>query len=190
MMEIDPPTQGSSTLSLHTQQGPEPEPNNNKSSNPIEPKHFTSRTPRWTYLHLQLYVAALNNLYAEEIARKERGRITKHRISDHPQPPLDTLTTKTTLSSALTQYLGVTGAAISVDIMHVIPDKREAWIRVPRDDASAVVAGLSSWVGSPASATGAASSSAEERGVAWRVLGWGSFPGAICHGSGSDVFDG
>ncbi|KAL1995191.1 hypothetical protein VTN49DRAFT_1378 [Thermomyces lanuginosus] len=155
MMEIDPPTQRSSTLPLHTQQGPEPEPEPNKSSNSIEPRHFTSRSPRWTYLHLRL-------------------------ISDHPQPPLDTLTTKTTLTSALTQYLGLTGAAISVDIMHVIPDKREAWVRVPRDDASAVVAGLSSWVGS--------SASAEEGGITWRVLGWGAFPSAICHGSGSDLF--
>lgn len=175
-MEIDPPTQRSSTLPLHTQQGPEPEPEPNKSSNSIEPRHFTSRSPRWTYLHLRLYVNSPSNYMKKEIAR----RITKYSISDHPQPPLDTLTTKTTLTSAQTQYLGLTGAAISVDIMHVIPDKREAWVRVPRDDASAVVAGLSSWVGS--------SASAEEGGITWRVLGWGAFPSAICHGSGSDLF--
>lgn len=92
------------------------------------------------------------------------------------------------------------------------------WIRVPRDDGSAVLAALSSWVGAisshsssssssyssgvPAAATAAAgtvvdggpeeSESANEDGgvigVAWRICAKGNYLSAIMHGSGADVF--
>ncbi|KAL1851149.1 hypothetical protein Plec18167_001919 [Paecilomyces lecythidis] len=134
-----------------------------KDSNVI---HFTARNPPWSYIKLQLI----------------------------PQPgyssanaPLDELTTRTYLSSALAQFLGVTGTAISIDIMKVENDgaNKYAWIRVPRDDASAVVSAVSSWIGGN---TSTGSSAASANNVAWRVCAKGNFLGAIVNGSGADLF--
>ena len=47
--------------------------------------------------------------------------------------------------AALTQFLGLSGSAISVDILKV--EGREAWIRLPREDLSPVVAAVGGWVG-------------------------------------------
>ncbi|CAI7676815.1 unnamed protein product [Penicillium pancosmium] len=142
------------------------------SSNTI---HFTSRNPPWTYLKLQL------------IPQPD---------SSSPQP-LDALSARTYLSSALSQFLGVTGTAIPVDILKVenkattsktdqstsystIGNKYDcAWVRVPREDSPAVVAALSSWIGG-GSGNGA--------NVAWRVCAKGNYLGALVSGSGADLF--
>ncbi|KAJ6110068.1 hypothetical protein N7486_002303 [Penicillium sp. IBT 16267x] len=126
--------------------------------------HFTSRNPPWTYLKLQLI----------------------------PQPgspaiqPLDDLSARTYLSAALSQFLGLTGTSIPIDILKVEPASSTAvqkysiaWIRVPRDDGAAVVAALSSWVG------GGGNGSAS---VAWRVCAKGNYLGALVAGSGRDLF--
>ncbi|KAJ5586353.1 hypothetical protein N7450_006140 [Penicillium hetheringtonii] len=122
--------------------------------------HFTSRNPPWTYLKLQL---------------------------SSPQP-LDALSARTYLSSALSQLLGLAGTAIPIDILKIenkdtanaeqnqsysnISNNYDcAWVRVPREDSAAVVAALSSWIGG--SGTGSGSS------VAWRVCAKGEFPGCI-----------
>ncbi|KAJ5099799.1 hypothetical protein N7532_006800 [Penicillium argentinense] len=138
--------------------------------------HFTSRNPPWTYLKLQLI----------------------------PQPdasslqPLDALSARTYLSSALSQFLGLTGTAIPIDILKIgndaTPKSAEkqslppsmtkkydcAWIRVPREDSAAVVAALSSWIGGSSSGSGA--------NVAWRVCAKGNYLGALVAGSGKDLF--
>ncbi|CAI7581911.1 unnamed protein product [Penicillium manginii] len=143
------------------------------SSNTI---HFTSRNPPWTYLKLQLI----------------------------PQPdvsstqPLDALSARTYLSSALSQFLGITGTAIPIDILKVenkatttsadqsissntTGNKYDcAWVRVPREDSAAVVAALSSWIGGGGSGSGA--------NVAWRVCAKGNYLGALVSGSGADLF--
>lgn len=70
------------------------------------------------------------------------------------------------------------------------------WIRVPRDDGAAVLAALSSWVGSLSSSASASSSAAggnaegEEGGggVAWRICAKGNYLSAIVHGSGQEIF--
>lgn len=73
------------------------------------------------------------------------------------------------------------------------------WIRVPRDDGAAVLAALSSWVGSLSSSSSSSSASAgagagdSEHGdgggtVAWRICGKGNYLSAIVHGSGEGVF--
>ncbi|KAJ5378741.1 hypothetical protein N7509_011860 [Penicillium cosmopolitanum] len=142
------------------------------SSNTI---HFTSRNPPWTYLMLQL------------IPQPD---------SSSPQP-LDALSARTYLSSALSQFLGVAGTAIPVDILKVenkattsktdqttshstIGNKYDcAWVRVPREDSAAVVAALSSWIGG-GSGNGA--------NVAWRVCAKGNYLGALVSGSGADLF--
>lgn len=58
---------------------------------------------------------------------------------------LDDLSVHSYLTTAFTQFLGLTGSAISVDILKVVD--RECWIRVPREELSAVVAALGGWVG-------------------------------------------
>ncbi|KAJ5182718.1 hypothetical protein N7492_000334 [Penicillium capsulatum] len=135
---------------------------------------FTSRNPPWTYLKLQLI----------------------------PQPdvsssqPLDALSARTHLSSALSQFLGLMGTAISIDILKIehgsdnsssessgVKSTRSydtVWIRVPRDDGAAVVAALSSWIGGSGSGSGA--------NVAWRVCAKGNYLGALVGGSGKDLF--
>ena len=57
--------------------------------------------------------------------------------------PLDAITARTHLTSALSQYLGLTGTAIPIDILKVTD--RDFWIRVPEDDASAVIAAVGQW---------------------------------------------
>lgn len=55
------------------------------------------------------------------------------------------------------------------------------WIRVPREDASAVVSAVSSWIGG-------GNNSASSGDVAWRVCAKGNFLGALVAGSGADLF--
>ncbi|KAJ5381272.1 uncharacterized protein N7496_003700 [Penicillium cataractarum] len=127
--------------------------------------NFTSRNPPWTYLKLQLI----------------------------PQPdtpslqPLDPLSARTYLSSALSQFLGLTGTAIPIDILKIENKGSSAngttkydavWVRVPRDDGAAVVAAISSWIGGSGSGSGAA----------WRVCAKGNYLGALVSGSGRDLF--
>ncbi|KAJ5191702.1 uncharacterized protein N7498_010687 [Penicillium cinerascens] len=134
---------------------------------------FTSRNPPWTYLKL---------------------RLIPQPDSTIPQP-LDALSARTYLSAALSQFLGVTGTAIPIDILKtehgsVSAAKLEtpvaagmskydcAWVRVPREDAAAVVSALSSWIGGSGSGTN----------VAWRICAKGNYLGALVAGSGSDLF--
>lgn len=76
---------------------------------------------------------------------------------------LDELTVRTYITSALTQFLGLTGSSISVDILKV--QGKECWIRVPREDLSPVVAAAGGWVGG---------TEAEGR-VGWKVKASGNW---------------
>jgi len=64
------------------------------------------------------------------------GRVARH--------PLDAITARTYLTSALSQYLGLTGTAIPIDILKVTD--QDFWVRVPKEDVSAVVAAVGQWV--------------------------------------------
>lgn len=57
---------------------------------------------------------------------------------------------------------------------------------MPREDASAVVSALSSWIGGSTSSS--SSGAAGGGNVAWRVCAKGNFLGAVVHGSGSELF--
>ncbi|RAH56824.1 hypothetical protein BO85DRAFT_42003 [Aspergillus piperis CBS 112811] len=152
--------------------------------------HFTSRTPTWTYLKLQL----INN-------------------PPTTSTPLDPLTARTYLSAALSQFLGLTGTSIPIDILKISPPRPSwassststggkgaglgstVWTRVPRDDAAAVVAALSSWIGGSAStATNTSGAGGGDVGgggggsVAWRVCAKGNHLGALVNGNGGEVF--
>jgi len=89
-------------------------------------------------------------------------------ISDPPsKASLDDLTVRSYLTSAFTQFLGLTGSAISVDILKV--EDKECWIRVPREDLSAVVAAVGGWVGG----------SDKNGRVGWRVRVSGNWLGSL-----------
>lgn len=81
----------------------------------------TLRKPSWTYFHLALFSPY------------------------HPQGSEDMIMTKSYLNSALRRFLGLHGEAITVDIFKI--DQNEVWVRVPREDATAVHEALSSWTG-------------------------------------------
>lgn len=133
------PIKGSAHASNPTSTGPQSEEindqpmqdveraQNDRSKNPSRPNaavvHHTAtlRKPQWTYFHL----AAVS--------------------SSTDLPDLDILTFRQNLTTALNQFLGLTGAAIDVDILKF--EIAEAWIRVPREDASAVHEAVSGWAG-------------------------------------------
>ncbi|KAL1956260.1 hypothetical protein VTO42DRAFT_7520 [Malbranchea cinnamomea] len=132
-------------------------------------KSFVSRNPPWAYLQLELVTHPLTTT----------------------NTPLDLLTARTYLTSALSQLLGLTGTAIPIDILKLEPaqPQRNAisqgdtlWIRIPHDDATAVIAALSSWIGgSGGSGDGAGS-------VAWRVKYKGGWLTSLARGHGDDMF--
>jgi ribonuclease P/MRP protein subunit POP8 len=94
-------------------------------------------------------------------------------ISDGPPiPELDILTVRSHLTSGLNQFLGLTGAAISVDILKV--DRNGCWIRVPRVDLSAVVAAMGQWIG-----TGEGNAK-----VAWKLKASGNWLGSLAASQG------
>lgn len=90
-------------------------------------------------------------------------RFTTHAPGKSSGTDIDEITIKTHLNSALSQYLGLTGTAIDIDILKV--DCDTAWIKLPSEDESAVVAALSQWAG--------------QGGVAIRVQGRSSWLGAL-----------
>lgn len=99
----------------------------------------TIATPPFSYVYVQLLSGSVSNI------------------------ALDELTVRTHITSALTQFLGLTGSAISVDILKV--DGSECWMRVPREDLSPVIAALGGWVGARTA----------DGQVAWKVKGSGDW---------------
>lgn len=85
-------------------------------------------------------------------------------LSTTTQVDLDTVTAQVYLRSALSQFLGLTGTAIQLDLMKV--QGREIWLRVARQDASSVIAAVSQWA-----STG--------QGVSLQVKARGTWLGAV-----------
>ena len=77
---------------------------------------------------------------------------------------LDEITIRSYLNSALTQFLGLSGAAITVDILKT--EANECWVRVPRQDLSPFLAGVGGWIG-------------EHGAVGWRVRSSGNWLSAL-----------
>ncbi|KEF61845.1 uncharacterized protein A1O9_03416 [Exophiala aquamarina CBS 119918] len=116
-----------------------------KKSNSSSPDHvmsFTLQKAPYSYFHLSL-----------------RSLIATSQSS----PDLDEVLARTYLTLALQQYLGLTGTAISIDILKV--EDRDVWIRVPSEDEVAVTASLSQWTGS--------------KDLTWRIQQRGSWLGAL-----------
>ncbi|EER27244.1 hypothetical protein CPC735_025800 [Coccidioides posadasii C735 delta SOWgp] len=123
---------------------------------------FISRKPEWAYIHLEL--------------------VTQPPSSN--SEPLDLLTAKTYLTSALSQFLGLSGTAIPFDILKLqaesLPTRNTLWIRVPHGDAAALIAAVSSWVGGSSGDGGSS--------VAWKIRAKGSWLGALVGGTGRELF--
>lgn len=117
-------------------------------------RRITIRNPPFTYLHLTLLTSSAS-----------------------PQTPnsspIDILTVRAHLTSALSQFLGITGTAIPIDLLKV--EGRDAWIRVPREDAVAAAGALSQWV-------------AKDGGISWRVKGTGDWLGVVAAEDGHELF--
>lgn len=110
-------------------------------------KTITIRNPPFSYLHLTLLTPATT--------------------------VVDLLTARAHLTSALQQFLGVTGTAIPVDFLKI--EGCDVWVRVPREDGAAVVSAISGWVGG--------------EGVAWRIREKGDWLGAVVAGGGKKIFE-
>lgn len=99
----------------------------------------------------------------------------------------DALTARTYLTSALSQYLGVYGTSIPIDILKIGSSltgvkkenrRFELWMRVPNDDIPAVAGAVSSWVGDVAG----------EANVAFRTRLTGAFLGPLVNGTSEELF--
>lgn len=117
-------------------------------------RRITIRNPPFTYLHLTLLTSTIS-------------------VPISNSPPIDILTARAHLTSALSQFLGITGTAIPVDFLKV--EDRDVWIRLPREDGAAVVGALSQWVG-------------KDAGNSWRVNGKGEWLGVVAAGDGHELF--
>ncbi|ETS79592.1 hypothetical protein PFICI_09445 [Pestalotiopsis fici W106-1] len=82
----------------------------------------TIRAPPFSYAHLE--AMRKNSLEALE---------------------LDAIQVRSYCSAALKQFLGVSGQAISIDILKV--EGPSCWLRIPRDDLSAFAAAITAWQG-------------------------------------------
>ena len=86
---------------------------------------------------------------------------------------IDMITARTNLDSALQQYLGLSGTAIPIDLLKV--EGRDVWIRLPREDGSAVQGCLSQWTGRDGSVT-------------WRIKAKANVLGQLAAGDGRAHF--
>lgn len=82
----------------------------------------TIRTPPFSYAHL-------------EIIRNPAQVVD-----------LDAIQVRSYCTAALKQFFGVSGQAISIDILKV--DGADCWLRIPRDDLGVFAAALTAWQGS------------------------------------------
>ena len=118
---------------------------------PPAQRSLTIRDPPFTYLHLTSSTS----------------------LPSSNSPPIDILTARAHLPSALTQFLGITGAGIPIDFLKLVG--RDVWIRVPREDAAVVVGALSQWVG-------------KDGEFSWRVKGKGEWLGVVATEDGQELF--
>lgn len=133
----------------------------------------TFRKPTWTYFHLSLITPGT-------------AALPPSTTTTTSSSSLDALTVSTLLTHPLTSYLGTTGAAIPLDILHTLG--RDAYIRIPRQDARGFRAALSGWVGGCDAGSVPGVNEAGRVNVAWRVVGEGGSLGLL-RGSGGEMFE-
>lgn len=133
----------------------------------------TFRKPTWTYFHLALVTPG-----------------TASQTPSASAPPsescdIDVLTVSALLIQPLTAYLGTTGSAVPVDILHT--QGRNAYIRMPRQDARAFRAGVSGWIGGCDAGSVPDVKEGGRVNVAWRVVAEGGSL-ALLRGAGEELF--
>lgn len=112
----------------------------------------TLRNLAWSYLHLQ--------------------HLTPNTPSSATS--LDAVTAHLHLQAASTQFLGLHGSAIPIDILKL--EGQDIWIRVPAEDKGAATAAIGGWVSG--------------KGEGWRVKGCSSWDvRAIGRDGGQDLFN-
>jgi ribonuclease P/MRP protein subunit POP8 len=163
MNQSDKPTtaaEGANSTEVQT----EPRPKKRQKPNGSATYHTaTLRSPRWTYFHLQLVTSSMS--MTSTSATNEAG--------------LDSLTVRRYLMAALSRFLGQMGAATPLDILKI--EQQDVWIRVPRDDSTAVHESVSSWVGIQGGM-------GEGNGSRWIVKGRDDWLIRLTGGNGDDLF--
>ena len=127
-----------------------------------QPRSITIRHPQHTFLHLTLSSVPTIGFLSNPKDLKE-------------PPDIDILTVRRCLSSALQQYLGLTGVAIAIDILKI--EGRNCWIRIPREDGMAVISALGQWT------------TQKDEGMTWRIRGHGEWLCRVAAGNGEILFE-
>jgi ribonuclease P/MRP protein subunit POP8 len=135
-------------VSISDAPNPTPTPSTKHKSNNHRGHEITSitiKTPPFSYAHLSLQTTTTS-------------------------PVLDEPTINIYLTSALKQFLGLSGTAVAsnVDILKV--EGNECWVRVPRGDLSVFLAAVGGWIGG---------GGGEGNGVSWWVRGSGNWLSAL-----------
>ncbi|KAF1926860.1 uncharacterized protein M421DRAFT_6763 [Didymella exigua CBS 183.55] len=133
----------------------------------------TFRKPTWSYFHLTLVTPGT-------ASQTPSASATPSHLHD-----VDALTVSTLLMQPLIAYLGITGSAVPIDILHT--QGRNAYVRIPRQDARAFRAGLSGWIGGCDSGSVPGVKEGGRVNVAWRVVAEGGSLGLL-RGAGEEVF--
>lgn len=133
----------------------------------------TFRKPTWSYFHLTLVTPGTASQTPSASATPSDSR------------DIDALTVSTLLMQPLTAYLGITGSAVPIDILHT--QGRNAHIRIPRQDARPFRAGLSNWIGGCDAGSVPGVKEGGRVNVAWRVVAEGGSL-ALMRGTGEELF--
>jgi ribonuclease P/MRP protein subunit POP8 len=133
----------------------------------------TFRKPTWSYFHLSLVTPGTAALSSAAAAASSQAR------------DIDALTVSALLLQPLTAYLGTTGVAVPVDILHT--QGRDAYVRLPRQDARGFRASLSGWIGGYDAGSIPGVQEGGRVNVAWRVVAEEGSLGLL-KGSGEELF--
>jgi hypothetical protein len=88
---------------------------------------LTLRHPPFTYLHLEVLKTLSNGAPQKQPQARS----------------IDSVTVLSYLKAALQTYLGISGAAIVIDVLAL--EGQDFWLRTAYEDASAVTASISQW---------------------------------------------
>jgi ribonuclease P/MRP protein subunit POP8 len=98
----------------------------------------TVKRPDFSYAHLELVSQQHSSVDSEHQTQQQQQ-------DSQSLPQLDEIQVKTYCTSALRQFLGLSGSAMPLDILKV--DGAECWVRVPREDLSRFSAAMTAWKG-------------------------------------------
>ncbi|KAF2722045.1 hypothetical protein K431DRAFT_59086 [Polychaeton citri CBS 116435] len=126
-------------------------PRKRKAEKNLTISQFTITTPTHAYVHLQ--------------------HLTPTSLPETPSSfsSLDATTALLDIRASLSQFLGMHGTAIPIDVLKL--QGRDVWIRIPSDDRHALIAAVGGWMG--------------KNGQGWRVKGWSSWSVGSCNNESS-----